>query len=119
MIEIGDVSVDFGPPFVIPANLPGPGGGGGSNDPVCGSGLHASTLACTPLGTGGVPDTCVTDAEYRSIFGTDLPATCAPQGTTGCMDTQKGALVKPCCPGLTCKVGTACGGTAVLGGTCL
>ena len=69
--------------------------------------------------TGGVPDTCVTDAEYRSIFGTDLPATCAPQGTTGCMDTQKGALVKPCCPGLTCKVGTACGGTAVLGGTCL
>ena len=118
MIELGDVSVDLGPPFVIPANLPAPGGGGGNNG-VCGDGLHASTLACTPLGTSGVGDTCVTDAEYRSIFGTAPPATCAPQGTTGCMDTQRGALVKPCCPGLTCKVGTVCGGTAVLGGTCL
>ena len=120
MIEIGDASVAFGPPFVIPASLPASGGGGsGSNDPVCGSDLHASTLACTQLGTSGVPDTCITDAEYRSIFGTGLPAMCAPQGTTGCMDGQKGALVKPCCPGLSCKVGSVCGGTAVLGGTCL
>ena len=120
-LNAGDTTVALGPPIVVPVHLPGPdgGSGGGGGDPVCGTGLHASTLACTPLGSSGVPDTCVTDAEYRSIFGTALPSSCAPSGTTGCLDTQKGALVKPCCPGLTCKVGTACGGTSVVGGTCL
>jgi hypothetical protein len=29
-------------------------------------------------------------------------------------------LVAPCCPGLTCRVGSACGdSTAAVGGTCL
>ena len=118
LIELGDASVAFGPAFVIPVHLPASGGGGGGGDPVCGDDLHVSTLNCTPIGSGGVPDTCISDAEYRGIFGVGRPASCAPQGTTGCMDTQKGALVKPCCPGLTCKVGTACGGGTVLGGTC-
>ena len=120
LLDASDPTVAVGPPVVIPVHLPGAGGGGGGHDdPVCGSDLHASTLACTPLGTSGVADTCVSDADYRAIFGTSLPAACAPAGTTGCMDTQKGALVKPCCPGMACKVGTACGGTAVVGGTCL
>jgi len=119
LLNEGNPMVALGPPVVVPVRLPGPDSGGGGGDSTCGSGLHASTLACTPLGSSGVPDTCVTDAEYRSIFGTSLPSSCAASGTTACMDTQKGALVRPCCPGLTCKVGSACGGTSVIGGTCL
>ncbi len=119
LIELGDASVDFGPGFVIPVNLPAPGGGGGGTDPVCGDDLHASTLACTQLGSSGVRDTCISDAEYRSIFGTGLPATCAPEDTTGCMDGAKGALVKPCCPGYICNVGSVCNAGPVLGGKCM
>jgi hypothetical protein len=118
LIEAGDASVSFGPAFIIPVHLPAPGGGGGGGDPVCGDDLRASTLNCTPIGSGGVADTCISDAEYRGIFGVGRPASCAPAGTQGCMDTQKGALVKPCCPGLSCNVGSACGGGSVLGGVC-
>ncbi len=114
-----DPVVALGEPVVVAVHLPAPGGDGGGDDSVCGSGLHCSTLSCTPLGSGGSADTCVSDAEYQSVFGTDAPETCAPSGATGCMDTQKGALVKPCCPGLTCKVGSACGGGSALGGQCL
>lgn len=116
LIDAGDASVAFGPAIVIPVHLPAPGGGGGGGS--C-DGLEASTLNCTPLGSGGVADTCVTDAEYESIFGTPAPASCGAQGTQGCMDTQKGALVKPCCPGLTCRVGSVCGGGSTVGGVCL
>jgi hypothetical protein len=121
LLEAADSTVELGPPVVIPVHLPAQGGGGDGdgNDPICGSGLHCSTLSCTPLGSGGSPDTCVSEEEYRAVFGTDLPDSCAPSGATGCMDTMKGALVKPCCPGLTCKVGSACGGGTAVGGACL
>jgi hypothetical protein len=118
MFDLGDVTVAVGPWVIIPVHLPAPGGDDGGGDPVCGDGLHASTLNCTPIGSGGVGDTCISAAEYTSIFGTPLPSSCAPTGTTGCMDTQKGALVKPCCPGHTCNVGSACGGGSTVGGVC-
>jgi hypothetical protein len=117
LIDASDTTVTIGIPVSVPVHLPGPGGGGGGG--VCGTDLHASTLTCTPLGMSGVADTCVTDAEYRAIFGTGLPASCATQNTTGCLDGQKGALVAPCCPGLTCRVGSACGGGSTAGGVCL
>lgn len=118
LLDAGDPSVAIGAPIVLPVHLPAPDGGGGGDDPICGTGLHASTLTCTPIGSGGAGDTCVTDDEYRSIFGTDAPTTCAPAGTQGCLDPQKGALVNPCCPGLTCNLGSACGGGSVFGGVC-
>ncbi|MEO8846549.1 MAG: hypothetical protein ABI591_10725 [Kofleriaceae bacterium] len=117
LINAADPSVAIGPAVVIPLHLPAPGGGGGG-DTTCPDGLHASTLSCTPLGAGGVGDTCVTNAEYQSIFGTNAPTSCAPVGTQHCLDTQKGALVAPCCPGLSCNVGSACGGGSVVGGVC-
>jgi hypothetical protein len=48
-----------------------------------------------------------------------LPAACAPSGTTGCFSSSVGTTVKPCCPGLSCRVATVCGGGSVTGGTCL
>ena len=116
LLDAGDPSVAIGPAIVIPVHITAPGGGGG--DTTCPDGLHASTLSCTPLGSGGVGDTCVTNAEYQAIFGTNAPASCAPAGTQHCLDTQKGALVAPCCPGLSCNVGTACGGGSTVGGVC-
>ena len=115
LIDAGDPTVALGPPVVVPVHLPAPNGGG---DTTCPDGLHASTLTCTPIGSGGVGDTCVSNAEYQSIFGTNAPASCAPAGATGCLDPQKGALVMPCCPGLSCNVGSACGGGSVFGGVC-
>lgn len=120
LIDAGDASVAFGAPVTIEVHLPGPGGGGGpgSGSDRCFPDLNVSTLNCTPIGSGGVGDYCLSDAEYRGIFGSARPSACAPTGTTGCMDTQKGALVQPCCPGHTCRVGSACGGGSVLGGVC-
>jgi hypothetical protein len=107
-----------GPPVVLQVHLPG------NDDPSppdgpCGDGLQISTLNCTPIGSGGVADRCVSREEFESTTGLPLPAQCAPQGTSGCLDTQRGVLVQPCCPGLTCAVGSACGGGSTVGGVCL
>jgi hypothetical protein len=112
-------------------------GGGCAVSPVCGTasavsgtgggtcpgGLLVSTLECDPLGSSGANDQCVSAAEYMTATGNPLPAACAPQGTTGCLATTgtlAGTLVAPCCPGLTCRVGSGCGDpTSAVGGTCL
>ena len=106
-----------GAEVTIPVHLPGDDDGGGGG--ACGGGLEASTLTCTPIGRGGVAYTCVSAAEYESFTGQSLPNACAPAGTTACLDTESGVLVRPCCPGLTCAVGSACGGGSVVGGTCI
>ncbi len=99
------------------------GGDGGGSD-TCPGGILVSTLECDPLGSGGESSYCLTSAEYsQATHGLPLPATCAPSGTAGC-ETESGqnagVLTDPCCPGLTCRVGSTCGdSTSALGGTCL
>ena len=102
----------------------GGGGGGGSGSSsgcagMCPSGdIAASTLSCTPLGTTGSSNQCLSPSDYAGT-GKALPACCAPRGTTGCLDTM-GTLVQPCCPGLTCRVSSMCGDpSGAVGGTCL
>lgn len=91
---------------------------------VCPGGWIGSTRACTPLGAGGsctcggAASTCITRTEYESATGRPFPAACFPKGTTGCLDTAQGTLVKPCCAGLTCVVSSTCGGTGAVGGVC-
>lgn len=127
---LGTSGVEGSETLVVPVHIDlGGGSGGGSTSGgssgtsgggTCGDGLEASTLSCTPLGSGGVADTCITPAQYQAVFGTSTLPACGPSGLTGCMDTQKGALVRPCCPGLTCKVSAQCGDASnVVGGTCL
>lgn len=94
------------------------GSSGGSSG--CPSGnLLVSTLSCTPDGSAGVSSYCLSASEYGSATGLALPAACAPQSTTGCLNTT-GTLVHPCCPGLTCRVSSTCGDSSnAVGGTCL
>jgi hypothetical protein len=105
-------------PSSVCGGVAGTGGGG-----TCPGGLLVSTLECDPVGNSGTDNYCLSSAEYMRVAGKPLPATCAAQGTTGCLATsgaQSGALVRPCCPGLTCRVGSACGDkTSAVGGTCL
>jgi len=94
--------------------------GGGT----CAGGWVGSTLACTPLGPGGScvcngsASTCITRTEYESVTGRAFPAACFPRGTTGCLDTAQGTLVKPCCENLRCVVTSKCGGGSAAGGVC-
>jgi hypothetical protein len=106
-------------PVTIPLTItPPPNSGGGGSGETCAGGLLASTLECDPLGNGGDPSTCITAAEYMQATGQPLPSACAPAGTSGC-ENSSGTLVMPCCPGLTCEVGAACGdATNAVGGTC-
>jgi hypothetical protein len=97
-------------------------GDGASSSGTCAGGFLVSTLDCDPLGSGGMSSYCLTASEYTGVTGMPLPASCAPTGTTGCEGESgavAGALVKPCCPGLTCRVGSVCGDpTGALGGSC-
>ena len=111
-------------PVTLPVTIaPPPDSGNGSGSDTCPGGLLVSTLACSPLGNGGASPYCLTAAEYTGATGNPLPAACFPSGTTGCQSESgptAGVLVKPCCPGLTCRIGSACGdATATVGGTCL
>ena len=88
----------------------------------CPGGLLISTLHCTPIGSGGASSYCLTSAEYTRVTGEPLPSACYPQGTTGCMgSSRQGSMtfVKPCCPGLTCRVSSKCGVPDVAGGACM
>jgi hypothetical protein len=96
------------------------GSGSSSGSSGCAAGdLLVSTLSCTPLGTNGTSPDCLSASEYTSATGQPLPAACAPTGTTGCIGTS-GALVAPCCPGLTCRDSATCGDSSnAAGGACL
>jgi hypothetical protein len=126
LIEEAATEITVGPPERVGVRVPGTGPDAPpddtppSSDPpsTCGDGLHASTAACTPLGTSGLVNTCISRAEYQSATGMSLPTAAAPDGTTGCMDTQRGVVVKPCALGSTCRVASACGGGSTLGGVC-
>ncbi len=118
----GLIDVHF--PGADGTGLPTGGGGGGAGATGGGSGgtgggacLAASSASCTPLGTSGVTSTCISPADYTAQTGLQLPPTCAAEGTTGCLN-DRGTLVKPCCPGLTCRAGNACGGGTTAGGVC-
>ncbi len=106
-----------GPPYILQVHVPADGDSG--NGGPCGDGIQASTLNCTPIGSGGVNDTCISREEYESTTGLPLPASCYPEGTEGCFEPQQGYLVRPCCPGYTCALGSMCGGGSVLGGVCI
>ncbi len=123
LLEAASTEIQVGPAARITVEVPGSGPGTGTNDEppptdACAGGLHASTAACTPLGSGGSLDTCISRSEYASATGMSLPASAAPDGTSGCMDTQRGVVVKPCAIGSTCRVGSACGGGSTFGGVC-
>lgn len=120
LIEAASTEIQVGPAARISVEVPGLVPGTEPPPPAdsCGGGLHASTAACTPLGSGGSLDTCISRSEYESRTGMSLPASAAPDGTTGCMDTQTGAVVKPCAVGSTCRVGSDCGGGSTFGGVC-
>jgi hypothetical protein len=52
---------------------------------------------------------CVTASQFQEA-GLTLPDQCTPEGaSTNCYDSVSGKLVAPCCPGLTCKLGSSCG----------
>ena len=54
----------------------------------------------------------------RLVAGRPNLVACTPAGVSGC-ENSSGTLVKPCCEGLTCEVGAACGdATNAAGGTC-
>ena len=103
------------------------GGGGGGGVPSCstsGPAWMGSVRSCSPLGAGGSclcssgsTNRCITKAEFDAA-GRAFPAACKPAGGGGCLETTSGTLVAPCCPGLTCKVGSVCGSTAT-GGSCV
>ncbi len=99
-----------------------PTSGGGGGGQTCPGGWMGSTRACVPLGAGGscacsgTTQVCITQSDYAGT-GYSLPASCAPEGFGGCL-SNSGTLVNPCCPGLTCKASSKCGGRDV-GGTCL
>jgi hypothetical protein len=97
----------------------GSGSSSGSSSGCAAGDLLVSTLSCTPIGTDGSSSYCLSEADYMSVTGQPLPAACAPMGTTGCIGSS-GALVAPCCPGLTCRDSASCGdSTNAAGGTCL
>ena len=81
---------------------------------VCPDGIIASTGVCYPTGStcscAGESSVCLSRAQFQAD-GIPLPSSCAPEGTVDCLaqvgDAQR--LVLPCCPGLVCKVGAACG----------
>ncbi len=111
-----------------PLDAGGGGSGGGRGDlPSCstsGPGWMGSARSCAPLGAGGTcacssgsTNRCITKAEFDAI-SRPFPAACKPSGGSGCLETTSGTLVAPCCPGLTCKVGSVCGTTAT-GGSCV
>jgi hypothetical protein len=126
LIEADDPGVLYSEAVKIAVRIAGkndekPGGSGGS---VCPGGWVGSTVACIPLGPGGScqcngsENTCITRTEYESVTGRPFPAACFPKGTTGCVDTMQGTLVKPCCANLRCVLSSKCGGDATVGGTC-
>ena len=106
----------------IPITITPPPPDQGSGSQTCPGGLLVSTLDCDGLGNGGTSSYCLSSAEFMTATGMPLPSACYPAGTTGCESESgqsAGALVKPCCPGLTCKVGSACGDpTGAVGGSC-
>ena len=119
-----------GPEVVIPMILRhagggaggGSGGGAGGGSGSCANGWMGSLRACTPLGGGGTcqcntqpTNTCVDRTAFQSGTGLTLPASC--NSGSGCASTS-GTLVHPCCPGLTCQVGSACGGSSSGTGNC-
>lgn len=107
------VAGKFYPVSTTIAPPPSSGSGNGTCD-----GLLASTLECDPIGRSGVGSTCITSAEYMQSTGMPLPGECTTAGGTGC-ENSAGTLVHPCCEGLTCEVGAACGdATNMAGGTC-
>ena len=89
----------------------------------CNGGFRGSTSTCVPLGAGGScvcggnTDLCITPADFAST-GVAYPGSCNPEAGTGCLNST-GTLAHPCCPGLTCKASTKCGGGSATGGTCL
>ena len=97
------------------------GSSGGTSSDACPSQsagcLQASTLTCTPLGQTGEASACIPASEFQQA-GVAMPCLCAPENTTGCLNST-GTLVKPCCGNLTCRVASACGGGSVGGGVCL
>jgi hypothetical protein len=108
--------------IIIPVNIAPPLPDTGSGSETCPGGLLVSTLDCDPLGSGGEASYCLSATEFMTATGMPLPSACYPAGTTGCegeSGSTAGTLVKPCCPGLTCKVGSACGDpTGAVGGSC-
>ncbi|MGK5083965.1 hypothetical protein WDW37_11750 [Bdellovibrionota bacterium FG-1] len=101
-------------------STPSDSSGGGS----CSGGWIGSEASCVPLGAGGScvcsgsTSTCVSKSEFESVTGLTFPSACAPAGTTGCMNGEKGTLIKPCCSGLSCKLSSKCGGGSNVGGIC-
>jgi hypothetical protein len=126
LIEADDPGVLYSEVVTLAARVagkndkPDDGGGGGT----CAGGWVGSTVACVPLGAGGscechgAASTCITRTEYESVTGRAFPAACFPRGTTGCLDTAQGTLVKPCCENLRCVVTSTCGGGSTQGGVC-
>jgi len=102
----------------MPLAIAPPPSTSGSGDNTCPGGLLASTLECDPIGRGGNSSECISAASYMQATGMPLPAECTPAGVSGC-ENSTGTLVHPCCPGLTCEVGAACGDASnATGGTC-
>ncbi len=102
----------------------GGGAGGGLSCSAAGPGWMGSARSCVPLGAGGscscsagATNRCITKSEFDSA-GLAFPAACKPSGETGCLDTSSGTLIAPCCPGLTCKVGSVCSSSGA-GGKCI
>jgi hypothetical protein len=91
-----------------------PAGGGGC--------LQVSLRSCFGSDVSGVcdcspqpTDTCITGAEFTAATGLPLPSTCNSDPNVPCADTA-GRLARPCCPGLSCVIGRACGADRVLTG---
>jgi hypothetical protein len=115
--------VEAGNPVSVPVTIVPPSTGSGSGSGICPAGdLQVSTLECDPIGSGGTSSYCLSAAEYTGATGMPLPSACYGPGTTGCESesgSTAGVLVKPCCPGYTCRVGSACGDpTGAVGGSC-
>ncbi|MGK5087089.1 hypothetical protein WDW86_05985 [Bdellovibrionota bacterium FG-2] len=121
-----DLPIVTEPIYGIDDNDPTPStsstGDTGGASGTCSGGWIGSMASCVPLGAGGScvcsgsTNTCVSRSEYEKA-GLTLPSACAPAGSTGCMNGETGYLIKPCCAGLSCRMSSKCGGTAV-GGTC-
>lgn len=85
------------------------------NGEKCPGGWKGSTRSYGAVGMSdpcryvGELDVCITKEMYEQGTGLPFPPSCAPDGTTGCINNA-GVLVKPCCPGLTCRYRDDCGG---------
>lgn len=83
------------------------GTGGSDGGGSCPGGWLGSTQTCTPLGTAGEPSVCIQRDDFEAA-GLPFPNACAPEGTTGCLNSMN-QLVNPCCAGLKCASTEACG----------